>query len=149
MCVLLHLLICTALRAHIIVLEALYKINYYYYYDSHWLSSLFVRLQRQICLCTADRQTDRQRETGTQRGLEIESHSKILFSKTCSLERDRQTDRCYLKFDSIAVVACIDCKIKHLMQKENMGMLYLVEILSKTLSVQIHLCLENNTNKLF
>ena len=32
MCVLLHLLICTALRAHIIVAEALYKINYYYYY---------------------------------------------------------------------------------------------------------------------
>ena len=32
MCVLLHLLICTALRAHIIVVEALYKINYYYYY---------------------------------------------------------------------------------------------------------------------
>ena len=31
MCVLLHLLICTALRAHIIVVEALYKINYYYY----------------------------------------------------------------------------------------------------------------------
>ena len=27
----LHLLICTALRAHIIVVEALYKINYYYY----------------------------------------------------------------------------------------------------------------------
>ena len=32
MCVLLHLLICTVLRAHIIVVEALYKINYYYYY---------------------------------------------------------------------------------------------------------------------
>ena len=32
MCVLLHLLICIALRAHIIVVEALYKINYYYYY---------------------------------------------------------------------------------------------------------------------
>ena len=32
MCVLLHLLICTALRAHIIVVEALYKRNYYYYY---------------------------------------------------------------------------------------------------------------------
>ena len=32
MCVLLHLLICTALRAHIIVVEALYKINYYNYY---------------------------------------------------------------------------------------------------------------------
>ena len=32
MCALLHLLICTALRAHIIVVEALYKINYYYYY---------------------------------------------------------------------------------------------------------------------
>ena len=31
MCILLHLLICTALRAHIIVVEALYKINYYYY----------------------------------------------------------------------------------------------------------------------
>ena len=31
MCVLLHLLICTALRAHIFVVEALYKINYYYY----------------------------------------------------------------------------------------------------------------------
>ena len=30
MCVLLHLLICTALRAHIIVVEALYKIHYYY-----------------------------------------------------------------------------------------------------------------------
>ena len=28
MCVLLHLLICTALRAHIIVVEVLYKINY-------------------------------------------------------------------------------------------------------------------------
>ena len=27
MCVLLHLLICTALSAHIIVVEALYKIN--------------------------------------------------------------------------------------------------------------------------
>ena len=49
---------------------------------------------------------------------------------------------CYLKFDSIAVVACIDCmdisKIKHLMQKENMRMLYLVEIFSRTLSVTIH-----------
>ena len=32
MCVLSHLLICTALRAHIIVVEALYKIKYYYYY---------------------------------------------------------------------------------------------------------------------
>ena len=32
MCVLLHLLICTALRVHIIVVEVLYKINYYYYY---------------------------------------------------------------------------------------------------------------------
>ena len=32
MCVLLHLLICTALRAHISVVDALYKINYYYYY---------------------------------------------------------------------------------------------------------------------
>ena len=32
MCVLLHLLICTVLRAHIIVVEALYKINYYYYW---------------------------------------------------------------------------------------------------------------------
>ena len=32
MCVLLHLLICTALRAHIIVVEALYKMNYYYYW---------------------------------------------------------------------------------------------------------------------
>ena len=32
MCVLLHLLICTALRAHIIVVVALYKIKYYYYY---------------------------------------------------------------------------------------------------------------------
>ena len=32
MCVLLHLLICTVLRAHIIVVEALYKINCYYYY---------------------------------------------------------------------------------------------------------------------
>ena len=95
------------------------------------------------------RQTDRQTETGKQRGLEIESHSKILISKTCSLETNRQTDRCYLKFDSIAVVAYIDCKIKHMMQKENMGMLYLLEILSKTHSVQIHLCLENNTNKLF
>ena len=31
MCVLLHLLICTALRAHIIVVEALYEINNYYY----------------------------------------------------------------------------------------------------------------------
>ena len=31
MCVLLHLLICTALRAHIIVAEALYKIYYYYF----------------------------------------------------------------------------------------------------------------------
>ena len=30
MCVLLYLLICTALRAHIIVVEALYKIHYYY-----------------------------------------------------------------------------------------------------------------------
>ena len=85
------------------------------------------------------RQTDRQTETGKQRGLEIESHSKILISKTCSLETNRQTDRCYLKFDSIAVVAYTDCKIKHMMQKENMDMLYLVEILSKTLSVQIHL----------
>ena len=32
MCALLHLLICTALRAHVIVVEALYKINCYYYY---------------------------------------------------------------------------------------------------------------------
>ena len=32
MCVLLHLLICTVLRAHTIVVEALYKTNYYY----HW-----------------------------------------------------------------------------------------------------------------
>ena len=31
MCVLLNLLICTALRAHIVVVEVLYKINYYYY----------------------------------------------------------------------------------------------------------------------
>ena len=30
MYVLLHLLICTALRAHIIVVETLYKLNYYY-----------------------------------------------------------------------------------------------------------------------
>ena len=30
MCVLLRLLICTALRARIIVVEALYKMNYYY-----------------------------------------------------------------------------------------------------------------------
>ena len=30
MCVLLQFLICTVLRAHIIVVEALYKINYYY-----------------------------------------------------------------------------------------------------------------------
>ena len=30
MCVLLHLLICTVLRAHITVVEVLYKINYYY-----------------------------------------------------------------------------------------------------------------------
>ena len=37
MCVLLHLLICTALRAHIIVVEALYKINYYYYYYYYYL----------------------------------------------------------------------------------------------------------------
>ena len=35
MCALLHLLICTALRAHIIVVEALYKINYYYYIVKH------------------------------------------------------------------------------------------------------------------
>ena len=28
MCVLLHLLICIALRAHIIVVQALYKVNY-------------------------------------------------------------------------------------------------------------------------
>ena len=61
--VLLHLFICTALRAHMIVVEALYKINYYYYYDSHWLSPLFVRLKRQISLCAADRQTDRNRQT--------------------------------------------------------------------------------------
>ena len=33
MCALLHLLICTALRAHIIVVEALCKINYHYYDD--------------------------------------------------------------------------------------------------------------------
>ena len=59
--VLLHLFICTALRAHMIVVEA--KIIYYYYYDSHWLSPLFVRLKRQICLCAADRQTDRNRQT--------------------------------------------------------------------------------------
>ena len=32
MCVLLHLFICAALRAHVIVAEALYKVNYYYYY---------------------------------------------------------------------------------------------------------------------
>ena len=31
MCVLLHLLICTALRTHIIVVEVLYKMNNYYY----------------------------------------------------------------------------------------------------------------------
>ena len=31
MCVLLHLLICTLLRAHITVVEVLYKIYYYYY----------------------------------------------------------------------------------------------------------------------
>ena len=37
MCVLLHLLICTALRAHTIVVEALYKINYYYYYYYHYI----------------------------------------------------------------------------------------------------------------
>ena len=33
MCVLLHLLICTELRAHIIVVEALYKIYDDYYDD--------------------------------------------------------------------------------------------------------------------
>ena len=33
MCVLLHLLICTAVRAHIIIVEELYKINYYYRYS--------------------------------------------------------------------------------------------------------------------
>ena len=32
MCVLLHLLNCMALRAHIIVVEALYKISNYYKY---------------------------------------------------------------------------------------------------------------------
>ena len=32
--VLLHLLICTVLRAHIIAVEALYKINYCYYYPN-------------------------------------------------------------------------------------------------------------------
>ena len=31
MCILLHLLICTTLGAHIIVVEALYKIHYCYY----------------------------------------------------------------------------------------------------------------------
>ena len=33
MCVLLNLLICTALRAHIIVVEAIHKINCYYMYE--------------------------------------------------------------------------------------------------------------------
>ena len=42
MCVLLHLLICTALRAHIIVVEALYKINYYYYYYYYYLLNVAV-----------------------------------------------------------------------------------------------------------
>ena len=40
MCLLLHLLICTALRlrAHIIVVEALHKIyNYYYYHTKPWV----------------------------------------------------------------------------------------------------------------
>ena len=41
MCVLLHLLIGTALRAHIIVVEALYEIHYYYYYQ-HSDHPLFV-----------------------------------------------------------------------------------------------------------
>ena len=43
MCVLLYLLICTALRAHIIVVEVLYKI-YYYDYDYYYCEQvLFVR----------------------------------------------------------------------------------------------------------
>ena len=32
MCVLLHFVICIVLRAHVIVVEVLYKINYYDYY---------------------------------------------------------------------------------------------------------------------
>ena len=131
-----------------IVVEARYKINYYYYYDSHWLSPLFVQLKRKIGLCTADRQTDREKQAHRE-DLKSNRTLNIYFQKLVDRQTDRQTDRCYLKFDSIAVVPCIDCKIKHLMQKENMGMLYLLEILSKTHSVQIHLCLENNTNKLF
>ena len=46
MCVLLHLLICTALRAHIIVVEALYKINYYYYYLTDWTLSVTVKKKK-------------------------------------------------------------------------------------------------------
>jgi len=41
MCVLLNLLICTALRAHIIVVEAIQKINCYYMYEEQTYLSLY------------------------------------------------------------------------------------------------------------
>ena len=51
MCVLLHLFICAALRAHVIVAEALYKVNYYYYYYycyHHSSSSLLYKFLNSI-----------------------------------------------------------------------------------------------------
>ena len=49
MCVLLHLLICTVLRAHIIIVEALYKINYYYYLLV-WLHCVVWKVEG-VCVC--------------------------------------------------------------------------------------------------
>ena len=49
MCVLLHLLICTALRAHIIVVKALYKINYYCYY----YRTIRYTVCRSVCVCSS------------------------------------------------------------------------------------------------
>ena len=43
MCVLLHLFICATLRAHIIVVEALYKINSSSYYYYHYYYSLLYK----------------------------------------------------------------------------------------------------------
>ena len=56
MCVLLHLLICTALRAHIIVVGALYKINYYYHFDVTKMSYVMEGTYRssQFCIQVAE-----------------------------------------------------------------------------------------------
>ena len=51
MCVLLHFLICTALRVHLIVVEALYKINYYYHFDVTKMSYVMEGTSRSSQFC--------------------------------------------------------------------------------------------------